>query len=61
MKLQEITSKFKEVIHKSEEPIFIDKRFSRPFRILNGGHKIYVARRKSQRLVPAAVIDYKEQ
>lgn len=56
-KLEQIDRSFQDIIYKSEYPICIDRRFGRPFKIIDGRHRIYIARQKSLRLVPAIVID----
>ena len=49
-KLNEILRDFNNVIYRSTEPICIDRRLGRPFKILDGKHRIHAARRKNQGL-----------
>jgi ParB-like chromosome segregation protein Spo0J len=56
IKLYEIVRDLKNAIYRNTEPIVIDKRLGRHFKILDGKHRIYAARKRNQRLIPAIVI-----
>jgi hypothetical protein len=57
VKLTSIIREFQGIIYRSMEPIRVDRRFGRPFKILDGKHRIQAARHKNQRLIPAIGID----
>ncbi|MTJ55694.1 hypothetical protein FJR38_25030 [Anabaena sp. UHCC 0253] len=45
-----------DALYKSSEPMRIDKTFGKPYRIINGRHRIYLCRQKGYKLVPAVVV-----
>jgi hypothetical protein len=57
LKLHEIIIDFENVIYASVEPILLEKRLGRPFKILDGKHRIHAARRKNKKLIPAIFMD----
>ncbi|WP_414549982.1 hypothetical protein [Anabaena sp. CCY 0017] len=55
-KLQQLVGCLDDALYKSSEPIRIDKTFGKPFKIINGRHRIYLCRQKGYKLVPAVVL-----
>ncbi|MDP5337534.1 MAG: hypothetical protein NWQ28_03040 [Nodularia sp. (in: cyanobacteria)] len=55
-KLQQLAGCLDDALYKSSEPIRIDKTFGKPFKIINGRHRIYLCRQKGYKLVPAVVL-----
>lgn len=45
-----------DALSKSSEPIRIDKTYGKPYKIINGRHRIYLCRQKGYKSVPAVVV-----
>ncbi|WP_414586995.1 hypothetical protein [Scytonema sp. PCC 10023] len=57
-KLNDLQNRLSEALFNSSEPIALDKRFGKPYRITNGRHRIYLAREKGYQMVPAIFTDW---
>jgi hypothetical protein len=41
----------------SSEPILLDRGFGKPYRIINGNHRIYLARQQGKQLLAVEFVD----
>lgn len=49
-------SPFEIVLKNSSDPIALDKKRGRPFRIIDGRHRVFLARQKRYRTIPVVFV-----